>query len=84
MDWTIIIAGLGLLIGAAVLIGQRSAHEQAWRTIARERRALQETRRSLDALTESLTEECLRLQEWEARLVLASERALRRDEPRSS
>lgn len=77
---TIIIgAGLGFLIGVACLVGQERADGHGRREIARERRALHETRRHLDELADDLTEEGLRLQEWEARLCIATERAMRRD-----
>lgn len=76
----IIVAGLGFLIAAAAVIGQERAAERAWRAVAQERRALHETRRHLDELAEDLTEEGLRLQEWEARLSIATERAMRRDD----
>lgn len=79
----IIAAGLGFLVAAGVHIGQQRGQDRAWRAIAVERRALHETRTNLDALADDLVEEGLRLQEWEARLVIASERALRRDGPGS-
>lgn len=75
----IISAGVGFMIGAAILIGHSRATDEAWRGIARQRRALHETRRHLDELADDLTEEGLRLQEWEARLSIATERAMRRD-----
>lgn len=76
----IIGAGIGFIIGAAVLIGQNRAADDALRDIARQRRQLHETRRALDALADYLTEEGLRLQEWEHRLGIAAERAMRREQ----
>lgn len=76
----IIGAGIGFIIGAAILIGQSRAADDALRDIARQRRQLYETRRALDDLADDLTEEGLRLQEWERRLGVATEWAMRRDQ----
>lgn len=76
----IIGAGIGFLIAAAAIIGQERAAEHAWREIARERRDLHSIRVALDGLAEDLAEENLRLQEFEARLVLTAEQALQHDE----
>lgn len=44
--------GLGLMIGLAVLIGQRRTQEVAWRCVAAERRELDQWERELIAAAE--------------------------------
>jgi len=69
----IIGGGLGLLIGLAVVIGQRSAQEHAWSAVAAERRELHEMRVALGTLADDLAAEGRRLGAWESQLVLATE-----------
>lgn len=75
----IIGCGIGFVIGAAVLVGNQGGLDRALRDVAGQRRELHEDRAALDELAAELVAERLRLEDWEARLVLATERARTKD-----